>query len=105
MSGLIVLRWMELSLAGGGLWAFWCRMQARVAEGRRERREQEELQAYAGLDVQLGGDAGMPELATRVSQLMAEKSVFRRTAVLVRDAGGCLRWRAARGWRRPRWTR
>jgi signal transduction histidine kinase len=90
MGGLIVLRWMELSLAGGGLWALWSRMQARVAEGRRERREQEELRAYAGLDVRLGADAEMPELATRVSRLMAEKSVFRRTAVLVRDAGGLL---------------
>jgi signal transduction histidine kinase len=88
MSGLIVLRWLELSLAGGGLWALWCRMQARVAEGRRERREQEELRAYAGLDVRLGTDAEMPELAMRVSRLMAEKSVFRRTAVMVRDAGG-----------------
>ncbi|WP_353069754.1 HAMP domain-containing sensor histidine kinase [Tunturibacter empetritectus] len=94
MSGLIVVRWVELSLAGGGLWALWCRMQARVAEGRRERREQEELRAYAGLDVRLdgrlGADAEMPELAARVSRLMAEKSVFRRTAVLVRDAAGVL---------------
>ncbi|NYF91168.1 HAMP domain-containing sensor histidine kinase [Tunturiibacter empetritectus] len=90
MSGLIVVRWVELSLAGGGLWALWCRMQARVAEGRRERREQEELRAYAGLDVRLGADAEMPELAVRVSRLMAEKSVFRRTAVLVRDAAGVL---------------
>ncbi|MBB5340196.1 signal transduction histidine kinase [Edaphobacter lichenicola] len=90
MSGLIVLRWLELSLAGGGLWALWCRMQVRVAEGRRERREQEELRAYAGLDVRLGADAELPELAVRVSRLMAEKSVFRRTAVMVRDAGGVL---------------
>ncbi|WP_183809612.1 sensor histidine kinase [Tunturibacter empetritectus] len=90
MGGLIVLRWLELSLAGGGLWALWSRMQVGVAEGRRERREQEELRAYAGLDVRLGADVEMPELATRVSRLMAEKSVFRRTAVMVRDAGGAL---------------
>jgi signal transduction histidine kinase len=90
MGGLIVLRWLELSLAGGGLWALWSRMQGRVAEGRRERREQEELRAYAGLDVRLGADVEMPELAVRVSRLMAEKSVFRRTAVMVRDAGGVL---------------
>ncbi|NYF50490.1 sensor histidine kinase [Tunturiibacter gelidoferens] len=97
MSGLIVLRWLELSLAGGGLWALWCRMQVRVAEGRRERREQEELRAYAGLDVRLGADAELPELATRVSRLMAEKSVFRRTAVMVRDAGGVLAVTASAG--------
>jgi len=97
MSGLIVLRWLELSLAGGGLWAIWCRMQVGMAEGRRERREQEELRAYAGLDVRLGADAEMPELAARVSQLMAEKSVFRRTAVLVRDAGGELMVAASAG--------
>jgi signal transduction histidine kinase len=97
MSGLIVLRWGELSLAGGGLWALWCRMQVGVAEGRRERREQEELRAYAGLDVRLGADAEMPELAARVSRLMAEKSVFRRTAVLVRDAGGVLTVAASAG--------
>jgi signal transduction histidine kinase len=97
MGGLIVLRWLELSLAGGGLWALWCRMQVGVAEGRRERREQEELRAYAGLDVRLGADADMPELAARVSRLMAEKSVFRRTAVLVRDAGGALSVAASAG--------
>jgi len=88
MSGLIALRWLELSLAGGGAWVLWCRMQVRVAEARRERREQEELQAYALLDVRLGADAEVSELAMRVSRLMAEKSVFRRTAVLVRDGVG-----------------
>jgi len=88
MSGLIALRWLELSLAGGGAWALWCRMQVRVAEGRRERREQQELQAYALLDVRLGADAEVSDLAMRVSRLMAEKSVFRRTAVLVRDGVG-----------------
>jgi signal transduction histidine kinase len=98
ISGIIVLRWVELSLAGGGLWALWCRMQVRVAEGRRERREQEELSAYAGLDVRLGAaGAEMPELAARVSRLMAEKSVFRRTAVLVRVAGGVLAVAASSG--------
>ncbi|WP_433984594.1 hypothetical protein RBB78_07810 [Tunturiibacter empetritectus] len=97
MGGLIVLRWVELSLAGGGLWALWCRMQVGVAEGRRERREQEELRAYAGLDVRLGADAELPELAVRVSRLMAEKSVFRRTAVLVRDAGRVLSVAASAG--------
>ena len=88
MSGLIGLRWLELSLAGGGLWALWCRLQVGVAAGRRERREQEELRAYAGLDVRLAADAEVVELAGQVSRLMAEKSVFRRTAMLVREADG-----------------
>jgi signal transduction histidine kinase len=90
MSVWIALRWLELSLAGGGAWALWCQMQGRVAEVRRERREQEELQAYALLDVRLAADAEVSDLAGRVSRLMAEKSVFRRTAVLVRDGVGAL---------------
>jgi signal transduction histidine kinase len=97
MSGLIGLRWLELSLAGGGLWALWCRVQVGVAEGRRERREQEELRAYAGLDVRLAADAEVVELAGQVSRLMAEKSVFRRTAMLVRDAAGALSVAASSG--------
>jgi signal transduction histidine kinase len=97
MSGLIGLRWLELSLAGGGLWALWCRVQVGVAEGRRERREQEELRAYAGLDVRLAADADVVELAGQVSRLMAEKSVFRRTAMLVRDGGGAFSVAASAG--------
>jgi signal transduction histidine kinase len=90
MSRVVVLRWLEVSAVCGCVWALWCRVQLGVQERRRERREQEELQAYARLDVRLTTEVGVGEVARRVSRLMAEKSAFPRTAMLVRDADGRL---------------
>ncbi|WP_158944678.1 sensor histidine kinase [Granulicella sp. S190] len=97
MGRVIALRWLELSVASGGVWALWCRMQARAAEGRRERREQEELRAYAGLEVRLSAGEELQGLAIRVSRVMAAKSSFRRAAMLIRDADGGLSVAASAG--------
>jgi signal transduction histidine kinase len=51
---------------------------------------EEELAAYARLDLRLQADGGGLELARRVSRLVAERSAFSRAAMLVRDAEGKL---------------
>jgi signal transduction histidine kinase len=51
---------------------------------------EEELAAYARLDMQLPAGRDGLELARRVSRLIVEKSAFRRAAMLVRDAEGRL---------------
>ena len=71
-----------------GCWIFACRCGA--GRRRRERRIEEELAAYARLDMRLPADGDGLELARRVSRLVAEKSAFRRVAMLVRDAEGRL---------------
>jgi len=91
MGRLIGTRWPEMVGAGGAagvLWLLGIRSRARAAEWRRERRTNEELQAYARLDVRLATDGKVLDLATRVSLVMAEKSAFSRTAMLARDAQG-----------------
>ena len=91
MSGLIGLRCVEVIGVGGMAGAVWLlrvRSRARAAEWRREQRINEELQAYARLDVRLPAEGKMPDLAARVSLVMAEKSAFRRTAMLSRDGHG-----------------
>ncbi len=82
------LRWAEVAGAGGVAGAVWLmriRSRARAAEWRREQRTNDELQAYARLDVRLPAEGKMADLAARVSRAMAEKSAFRRTAMLLRD--------------------
>ena len=69
-----------------GCWGFGC--DCMQGERRRERRMEEELEAYARLDVRLPADGDGLDLARRVSRLVAEKSAFRRVAMLVRDAEG-----------------
>ncbi|MCU1252455.1 MAG: hypothetical protein JWQ49_5484 [Edaphobacter sp.] len=51
---------------------------------------EEELTAYSQLDMRLSGVGDGLELAGRVTRLVAEKSPFRRAAMLVRDAPGPL---------------
>lgn len=91
IGGLVKLRWTEVAGVGGVAAAAWLmkiRSQARSAEWRRERRTNEELQAYARLDVRLSGEGKVADLAARVSSLVSEKSAFRRTAMLARDGQG-----------------
>jgi signal transduction histidine kinase len=91
MGRLIGPHWPEVVGAGGAtgvLWLLGIRSRARAAEWRREQRTNEERQAYARLDVRLAADGKVFDLATRVSLVMAEKSAFRRTAMLARDAEG-----------------
>jgi len=91
IGGLVGLRCVEVIGVGGMAGAVWLlrvRSRARAAEWRREQRINEELQAYARLDVRLPAEGKMPDLAARVSLVMAEKSAFRRTAMLSRDGHG-----------------
>jgi signal transduction histidine kinase len=93
MERLIELRWPGLAVGGsvaGALWLLGLRMHLRAGRRRGERRMEEELTAYARLDVRMPANGSAVELARRVSQLMAEKSAFRRAAMLVRDTEGRL---------------
>jgi signal transduction histidine kinase len=93
MGRLVAQRWPGLAAGGvvaGALWLLEFRLQTQARRRRRERRMEEELAAYARLDLRLPADGGGLELAGRVSRLMAEKSVFHRAAMLVRDAEGKL---------------
>jgi len=93
MSRLIALRWPGLAVAGGvagGLWMLEFRMPLHAGLRRREKRTEEELAAYARLDMRLAADGDGLELAQRVSRLMAEKSAFHRAAMLVRGEDGRL---------------
>jgi signal transduction histidine kinase len=93
MGRLIAFEWPALAAGGGvvgGLWLLGFRLQARGERRRREQRKEEELAAYARLDLRLPGGGDGVELARQVSRLIAEKSRFRRVAMLVRDADGRL---------------
>jgi signal transduction histidine kinase len=93
MGRLVALRWPELAAGGGVVGAIWLlgfRLQSHAGQRRRERRIEEELAAYARLDLRLPAEGDGPELARRVSRLVAEKSAFPRAAMLVRDAEGKL---------------
>ncbi len=93
MGRLMAPRWLELAGGSGvigSLWLLDLRLQARAGRRRRERRIEEELAAYARLDMRLPADGDGLELAKQVSRLVAEKSAFRRVAMLVRDAEGRL---------------
>ena len=72
------------AVAGGvaALWLLGFRFQVREGHRRRERRIDEEFAAYAGLDVRLLAESDYDALAKRVSRLIAEKSAFRRAAML-----------------------
>lgn len=93
MGKLIFPRWPGLAAGGGvagALWLLGLRLEVRAGLRRRERRMEEELAAYAQLDVSLQGEKGESELARRVSRLMAQQSAFPRAAMLIRDAEGRL---------------
>jgi signal transduction histidine kinase len=100
MGRLIALRWPGLAAGGsvaGALWLLGLRVHLRAGRRRSERRMEEELTAYAGLDVRLSANGDAVELARQVSRLMAEKSAFPRTAMLVGDAEGRLAVTASSG--------
>jgi signal transduction histidine kinase len=93
MGRLAGSRWEGLMAGGGVLGALWLlgfRMDARAGQRRREKKREEELETYARLDVRLSAKGDAVELARQVSRLVAEKSAFCRTAMLVRDAEGRL---------------
>ena len=86
--------WAVGAVAG---WLLWLRMRTRVEVRRRESRLQQERQAYAELDVRLGTQGDISEVAGRVSRVIAETSAFRRAAVMLRDAEGRLAVRGSAG--------
>ena len=89
---LVGPRWREVAVAGGGVFGALClqafRVHLRAGRRRKERKREEEMEAYERLEVRLSTDGDAVELARRVSHLVAEKSAFWRAAVLVRDAEG-----------------
>jgi signal transduction histidine kinase len=89
---LAASRWPGLALGSGvagALWLLEFRLQSRTGRRRRESRMEEELAAYARLDMRLSGVADGLELG-QVSRLIAEKSAFHRAAMLVRSTEGKL---------------
>jgi signal transduction histidine kinase len=81
------------------LWLLRFRLQSRTERRRRQRKTEEELAAYARLDLRrpgIGIGDGL-ELAGRVTRLVAEKSPFRRIAMLLRDEQGKLKVGASTG--------
>jgi signal transduction histidine kinase len=93
-------RWPVLAVSGGvagALWLLGFRMRMLAGKRRRERWKEEELEAYARLEVRLPAEGDVVGLARRVSRLMVEKSAFGRAAMLVRDAEGRLSVAASAG--------
>ena len=61
MSRLMAIRWPELAAGGGVVGALWLlrfRLRSREGRRRREGRMEEELAAYARLDLRLQADGG-----------------------------------------------
>jgi signal transduction histidine kinase len=86
LAGLIALPWKELA-AGGGIFGalslLVLRLELKAGRRRGERRREEELTAYAELDVRVRGDGETKELASRVSRAVAVNSAFHRVAMMV----------------------
>jgi signal transduction histidine kinase len=96
-SGIEGLGWRGLAEAGGIAaiaGALWCRMRAKEAIAQRKLRVVEEFAAYAGLELGRAEDGAM---GLRVCEVVAKKSVFYRTAMLVRDGQGDLSVVASKG--------
>lgn len=95
--GLTAEHWVCL-MALGGMSAALGRMvrlsREQAEERQRERRLREEMEAYARLDIRMPldqhGESDLRELGKRVCRTVAEKSVFRKVALLTRDADGRL---------------
>jgi signal transduction histidine kinase len=85
--------WLTLLVAswlGFVSWALWYRTRSQRLERRRERLLREELEAYARLDATLQPGGDPRALAKRICRMVSEKSAFRRSALLLRDAEGRL---------------
>jgi signal transduction histidine kinase len=74
------------------LWGviMWQRSIVHRIERSRQRRLREEMEAYAYLDTRPGTADGLPTLGRRVCQVIAEKSHFRRVALILRNPEGRL---------------
>lgn len=82
---------------GSMAWLLARETRIRERDRRSGLKAREELEAYTQLDTRVPGDGNMRELARQVSWVMAEKSAFRRTAVLVRDSRDRLELAGSRG--------
>ena len=100
IGGLVALRWQELALGSGvfgALSLMVLQMELKAKRQGGEKRREAELAAYAALDVRLTNDGGTAGLAKQVSRVVAEKSAFRRAAVMVREKDGQLAVAASTG--------
>ncbi|MCU1226464.1 MAG: histidine kinase [Edaphobacter sp.] len=71
--------------AAVSMWLLRVRGRFHAKEMQQNRRIREEIETYARLDARLPPDGDIGELATRICQVVAKKSVFYRVAMLVRD--------------------
>ena len=86
---LPAMHWICLAMtvtAAVSMWLLRVRGRFHAEERQRNKRIQEEIEVYARLDARLSPDGDMGELAARICQVVAKKSVFYRVAMLVRDA-------------------
>jgi hypothetical protein len=74
----------------GVLVMIWSRLYAVQRECERERRGREEMEAYMRLDLRLDRDGDLREVGGRICGAIASRSVFRRVALLAREAEGDL---------------
>jgi signal transduction histidine kinase len=72
------------------MWLYRLRERVRAEEWMRDRGIRKEIEAYSRLDARLPADGDMNGLSKTVCELVAEKSPFRRAAVMARDAEGRL---------------
>ena len=80
----------SVAVLSGIAWRSCRREKALVVEVTHERRMREELEAYARLDGATGHSGDPKRMAKLVCRTVADRSVFRRIAMLVCDAEGKL---------------
>jgi signal transduction histidine kinase len=91
--GLVERHWVCVPVTlglGCAAWLQRVRERVQAEERRRDRRIREEVEAYARLDARLPPDEDISVFSKAVCEIVAEKSPFRRAAMLVRDAEGRL---------------
>jgi signal transduction histidine kinase len=69
-------------------WALWYRTRSHGLERRKDRLLREELETYARLDPRIPPGGDVRSFAKRICRMLAEKSAFRQTALLLRDVEG-----------------
>jgi signal transduction histidine kinase len=74
----------------GWLAVVWRQARGQTFERSRERRIREELEAYACLNPRLGPGEDLAALSQHVCRVIAQKSLFRRVAVIARNPEGRL---------------
>ena len=96
-SGLLLFAVLLVTALSVAVLVLWRRVRAYASDALRERALREEVEAYARLDSSLAPGRDPKAMALRVCRTVAEKSAFRRVALLVRDAEGKLSVAASAG--------